>query len=41
MLCEVNLGGTAIGTRINADPDYGKRAIGLRADIGISAWYNP
>jgi aspartate ammonia-lyase len=27
LLCEVNLGGTAIGTRINASPDYGGRAI--------------
>ncbi len=27
LLCEVNLGGTAIGTRINADPAYGHRAI--------------
>ena len=27
LLCEVNLGGTAIGTRINADPAYGTRAI--------------
>ena len=27
LLCEVNLGGTAIGTRINADPEYGLRAI--------------
>jgi aspartate ammonia-lyase len=27
LLHEVNLGGTAIGTRINADPDYGPRAI--------------
>jgi aspartate ammonia-lyase len=27
LLCEVNLGGTAIGTRINADPEYGTRAI--------------
>ncbi len=27
LLCEVNLGGTAIGTRINADPAYGARAI--------------
>ncbi len=27
LLCEVNLGGTAIGTRINADPAYGPQAI--------------
>ena len=27
LLCEVNLGGTAIGTRINADPAYGPKAI--------------
>jgi len=27
LLCEVNLGGTAIGTRINADPEYGVKAI--------------
>ncbi|HTW29916.1 MAG TPA: aspartate ammonia-lyase [Acetobacteraceae bacterium] len=27
LLHEVNLGGTAIGTRINADPEYGARAI--------------
>jgi aspartate ammonia-lyase len=27
LLREVNLGGTAIGTRINADPEYGPRAI--------------
>ena len=27
LLCEVNLGGTAIGTRINAEPEYGGRAI--------------
>ena len=27
LLCEVNLGGTAIGTRINADPQYGPLAI--------------
>ncbi len=27
LLSEVNLGGTAIGTRINAPPDYGPRAI--------------
>ena len=27
LLCEVNLGGTAIGTRINADPEYGPLAI--------------
>ena len=33
LLCEVNLGGTAIGTRINADPAYGKRAIAELARI--------
>ena len=33
LLCEVNLGGTAIGTRINADPEYGKRAIAELARI--------
>jgi aspartate ammonia-lyase len=27
LLCEVNLGGTALGTRIDADPRYGNRAI--------------
>jgi aspartate ammonia-lyase len=27
LLCEVNLGGTAIGTRINANPEYGRLAI--------------
>ena len=27
LLTEVNLGGTAIGTRINADPTYGPIAI--------------
>ena len=32
-LCEVNLGGTAIGTRINADPAYGKRAIAELATL--------
>jgi aspartate ammonia-lyase len=31
LLCEINLGGTAIGTRINADPAYGQRAI---AELG-------
>jgi aspartate ammonia-lyase len=33
LLCEVNLGGTAIGTRINADPAYGKLAIAELARI--------
>ncbi len=33
LLCEVNLGGTAIGTRINADPAYGPRAIAELARI--------
>ncbi len=33
LLCEVNLGGTAIGTRINADPEYGPRAIAELARI--------
>ncbi|WP_114912868.1 aspartate ammonia-lyase [Acidibrevibacterium fodinaquatile] len=33
LLCEVNLGGTAIGTRINADPAYGPRAIAELAAI--------
>ena len=33
LLCEVNLGGTAIGTRINADPAYGTRAIAELARI--------
>jgi len=33
LLCEVNLGGTAIGTRINADPAYGKRAIAELARV--------
>jgi aspartate ammonia-lyase len=33
LLCEVNLGGTAIGTRINADPAYGRRAIAELARI--------
>jgi len=33
LLCEVNLGGTAIGTRINADPEYGVRAIAELARI--------
>lgn len=33
LLCEVNLGGTAIGTRINADPVYGMRAIAELARI--------
>ncbi len=33
LLHEVNLGGTAIGTRINADPDYGPRAIAELARI--------
>jgi aspartate ammonia-lyase len=33
LLCEVNLGGTAIGTRINADPEYGTRAIAELARI--------
>jgi aspartate ammonia-lyase len=33
LLCEVNLGGTAIGTRINADPEYGRRAIAELARI--------
>src|SRR3984957_12498584 len=33
LLCEVNLGGTAIGTRINADPEYGKLAIAELARI--------
>jgi aspartate ammonia-lyase len=33
LLCEVNLGGTAIGTRINAGAAYGKRAIAELARI--------
>jgi aspartate ammonia-lyase len=33
LLCEVNLGGTAIGTRINADPAYGRLAIAELARI--------
>ncbi len=33
LLMEVNLGGTAIGTRINADPAYGPRAIAELAAI--------
>ena len=33
LLCEVNLGGTAIGTRINADPAYGPLAIAELARI--------
>jgi aspartate ammonia-lyase len=33
LLCEVNLGGTAIGTRINADPAYGTHAIAELARI--------
>jgi aspartate ammonia-lyase len=33
LLCEVNLGGTAIGTRINADPEYGPIAIAELATI--------
>ena len=33
LLCEVNLGGTAIGTRINADPEYGKLAIAELARV--------
>jgi aspartate ammonia-lyase len=33
LLCEVNLGGTAIGTRINADPEYGVKAIAELARI--------
>jgi aspartate ammonia-lyase len=33
LLHEVNLGGTAIGTRINADPAYGKLAIAELANI--------
>jgi aspartate ammonia-lyase len=33
LLCEVNLGGTAIGTRINADPAYGIRAVAELARI--------
>jgi aspartate ammonia-lyase len=37
LLTEVNLGGTAIGTGINADPRYGSLAISLLSDIsGIS-----
>lgn len=27
LFCEVNLGGTAVGTRLNADPDYAQRAV--------------
>ena len=38
LLCEVNLGGTAIGTRINADPRYGtSRDRGTGANIRLSA----
>ena len=33
LLCEVNLGGTAIGTRVNAPPAYGQRAIAELARI--------
>lgn len=33
LLTEVNLGGTAIGTGINADPRYGKRAVSELAKI--------
>ncbi|MBV9784080.1 MAG: aspartate ammonia-lyase [Acidisphaera sp.] len=33
LLHEINLGGTAIGTRINADPEYGRRAIAELAEI--------
>ena len=33
LLCEVNLGGTAIGTRINADPAYGPLAIGALSHL--------
>ncbi len=33
LLCEVNLGGTAIGTGINADPRYGPAAIAELATI--------
>jgi aspartate ammonia-lyase len=33
LLTEVNLGGTAIGTRINADPDYGPMAIAALSEI--------
>ena len=33
LLHEINLGGTAIGTRINADPEYGPRAISELAAI--------
>jgi aspartate ammonia-lyase len=33
LLCEVNLGGTAIGTGINAPPEYGPRAIAALSAI--------
>ncbi|HYP63427.1 MAG TPA: lyase family protein, partial [Acidocella sp.] len=33
LLREVNLGGTAIGTRINADPGYGRIAIAILSEI--------
>jgi aspartate ammonia-lyase len=33
LLCEVNLGGTAIGTRINANPEYGRLAIAALARL--------
>ncbi|WP_417529467.1 aspartate ammonia-lyase [Marinomonas shanghaiensis] len=33
LLCEVNLGGTAIGTGINADPDYQMLAVELLARL--------
>jgi len=33
LLCEVNLGGTAIGTGINTHPDYARRAVRHLAEI--------
>lgn len=33
LLCEVNLGGTAIGTGINTHPDYASRAVNALAEI--------
>ena len=33
LLCEVNLGGTAIGTGINTHPDYAKKAVSYLADF--------
>ncbi len=33
LFCEVNLGGTAVGTSLNADPCYAARAVGALSEI--------